>query len=121
MDEAALLIGQGKAGGGIAGLQGRLLDARLGEVRERLVDEGKGVRRPVPRTGGFERIERGIERAARKRRWSRGHQILLVDRTRTRWPIVLTLGRPAGACGGDQERFDEWLECFGHRLPPRFP
>jgi hypothetical protein len=106
MDEAALLIGQGKARGGIAGLQGRLLNARLGKVCERLVDEGKGVRRPVLRTGSFERIERGIERAARKRQWSRGHQTLLATRTRTRWPIIPTLGWPAGAHGGDREQLD---------------
>ena len=61
MDEWTLLIGQGKAGGGITGLQGRLLNTRLDEVYERPVDEGKGVRRPIPRAGRFERVELGIE------------------------------------------------------------
>jgi hypothetical protein len=91
MDESALLIWKAKAGGGIPGLQGRLLNARLSEVCERLVDECEGFRPPLPRTGGFERVERGIEWAARKRRWCRGHQLLLVDMAGTRRPFILRM------------------------------
>jgi hypothetical protein len=59
MHQSALLIREGKTRSGIARLQDGFLKARLRQICERLVDEGEGLRRPVPRARRFERVELG--------------------------------------------------------------
>ena len=84
MDELALLIWEAEAGCGVTGLQGTLLNTCVGEVCERLVDEGEGFWRPLARACSFERVERSIERPARKYGSACDHRMFLLHETALR-------------------------------------